>query len=884
MTHFLANKNDFLTEKSYFCPTNTTPQRTIYMKKTFIILLLLLASLQAMAQHPEYGLHIQTYPHPSNEYTCVELEAGKAIELEGKPLTLEFRVQPRSENIFGSVFRILTDSRQNIDLMYSVSKDDRRFPMLVTGDKGHAIQQEVQPGIWIDVAITLNPKNGNIVMQYDSTRVEATCPALKGAKDVRIFFGLCRVEGFTLLDVASVNLKDIWLKREKRAVRHWKMGRHTDNACYDELAHVPAIGENMNWMIDKYITWKKIHSKHFDGNQQPSVTFDPDTGIFYIAADNHRLYTFRTQEQQADTLQIKGGKYAANYPNQLIYIPQLHQLLSYNLDENLFSAYDPTSQRWEGAQAPSQDHDYWNNTLTWNQADSSLVSFGGYGHYHFNNKLLLSYPYNRKPQQTVTLEEIHPRYSTASAIVDGMLYLFGGRGCPSGRQELSPRYYYDFYAIDLKTHTIKKLWEKEDTPEGGHLLPGENLVYDAGQACFYLLCMGEGCMLMRLNDHSAGLEQLSLPVEMKPFAQYIYKNLFYAPSQKKFYAAILQSQVSGESVLDLYELNYPPAPVEAFMQNAGEAAAMDQKGEERSLWPVLCLAGMAVAAGWVAVRTGRKRRKQKKAAVRQPETEAAPEARESLPGPVAPDAQSMQAGNDRKPGVWFFGGFRVIGRNGEDITPLFTPILKSLLLLLILHTGKDERGIDGGKMLQYLWPDKTEESAKNNRNVSMTKLRNLLKQVGDISIAKYGNFWNIQFGEDATCDYLKAMQLYKECQTEGLDQLLALLLHGSMLPNVENEWVDVFKNDFSNRTIDLLTQQLRQEKLPDTLLLKIADTLFQHDYINEEALQAKCRIFCRQGKKGLAKTVYTSFCKEYATLMGVPYERSLAEIIQEEES
>ena len=75
--------------------------------------------------------------------------------------------------------------------------------------------------------------------------------------------------------------------------------------------------------------------------------------------------------------------------------------------------------------------------------------------------------------------------------------------------------------------------------------------------------------------------------------------------------------------------------------------------------------------------------------------------------------------------------------------------------------------------------------------------------------------------------------------------------------------------DFPNNTIDFLTRLLEREDLSDSFLLRVADVLFQHDFINEDALRVKCRILSRQGKKGLAKNVYDAFCKEYTNSLGV---------------
>lgn len=105
---------------------------------------------------------------------------------------------------------------------------------------------------------------------------------------------------------------------------------------------------------------------------------------------------------------------------------------------------------------------------------------------------------------------------------------------------------------------------------------------------------------------------------------------------------------------------------------------------------------------------------------------------------------------------------------------------------------------------------------------------------------------------------------------ETLEKLVELLLRGVMLPNVEEDWVDSFKNDFSNMTIDFLTGLLRNSDLSDAFLLRIADTLFQHDFINEEALKVKCSILYKQGKKGLAKTVYDAFCRIISHRLELP--------------
>jgi DNA-binding SARP family transcriptional activator len=836
-----------------------------------------------MAQFPEYGLHIQSYPLPTSGFTSMALDDGKYIATDGRNITLGFSLWVRPDNVFGTVFRVITDNNKNIDIMYSVGDADKRFPILVTGDAVHPIQKEVRREAWVEATLTLDFGQGKVTARYDGTEVEVAFAGIKGARGIRVAFGLCPFDGFQLTDVASVDVRDISVKRDAEEIRHWKMARHNKDVCYDEIAHSPATGKNTRWIIDQYVSWKKIHTQDFASS--PSVAFNPLDGTFYMANDKRKLYVFHADRRATDTIRVKGGEFAANFPNQLIYIPQCHQLLSYNLNENLFSPFDPATRSWEGPTAPVSEHDYWNNAIAFNPADSSLVSFGGYGHYHYNNKLLISYPYRPgAARRELTLSDIDPRYSCSSAIVDGTLYLFGGRGCPSGRQELSPRNYYDLYAVNLLTQQVNKLWETSN-PVGGEFQPSENMVWDAEKKCFYFFCTQQGGTLMKIDTQSPRFEVMSLPTNSRFESQYLYSNLYYAPARKKLYVAIHRAEVSGEADLEIFEMNFPPIPISSLNQpdaGAGEAGT----GTGTRLPWIYAACALALLVAGAAYSYYRRRTKGTRQA--QPAAADNAETRPSAGGEEMPPinvTESTFSNYDfSRKCVCFLGGFRVIDREGRDITAAFTPTLASLLILLILYTGRDPKGIAGHKLLQLLWYDKSDESAKNNRNVYVSKLRGILEKVGDIKILNLNGYWSIRFEEGTLCDYLEAIRLdAANRSTRDLERLLELLLRGMMLPNIETDWIDVFKNNFSNDTIDVLCRLLEQDDLPETLKLRIADTLFQHDYINEDALRAKCRILARQGKKGLAKNCYDTFRKEYATSLGVGYKYSFMEVIGKEE-
>ena len=206
------------------------------MKKTSFLFFLLFICQHISAQYPEYGLHIQSYPLQASEFTSMALEDGKPIATLGDKIVLKFNIWVRNDNVFGTVFRIITNTDKNIDLMFSVGENDKRFPILVTGDAVNPIAKEVRRETWLPIQLTLQPKDGQITLEYDSVEVKTNYKDLIGVQSLRIAFGYCPFDKFTLGDVASINLKDISLNRNDKDIRFWKMARHNNNICYDEIS------------------------------------------------------------------------------------------------------------------------------------------------------------------------------------------------------------------------------------------------------------------------------------------------------------------------------------------------------------------------------------------------------------------------------------------------------------------------------------------------------------------------------------------------------------------------------------------------------------------------------------------------------------------------
>lgn len=235
-----------------------------------------------------------------------------------------------------------------------------------------------------------------------------------------------------------------------------------------------------------------------------------------------------------------------------------------------------------------------------------------------------------------------------------------------------------------------------------------------------------------------------------------------------------------------------------------------------------------------------------------------------------------------KSAIYLFGGMHIYNKEGEDIAKKFSPILKELLALLIVHT--DKKGISADKMKAYLWADKTVASARNNRAVNLGKLRNLLAEVGEFEIKSDDGYWSIQ-STNAFIDYIQYRTTLK---TPGLlsradiELLCSITAEGNILPEQHYEWLDELKGTISDELFDkfLAYAATMNENQSTDVYIGIADVMFKFETINEQALSLKCRAYVKSGRHSAAKTFYDKFCEEYKQVYGEFFETSFADILK----
>jgi len=233
--------------------------------------------------------------------------------------------------------------------------------------------------------------------------------------------------------------------------------------------------------------------------------------------------------------------------------------------------------------------------------------------------------------------------------------------------------------------------------------------------------------------------------------------------------------------------------------------------------------------------------------------------------------------------VNLFGGFEIYNRNGEEITSVFSPMLKELFLLLVCK--QPEEGITSSALKEILWFDKNEERARNNRSVYFAKLRQILDTLGAYLLTNRSGKWVIDF-EDIYVDFLEYSKIIRNetIHESDITKLVSIIRKGPLLPECTYGWLDEVKAGVADYTITILSDYSDQldKKLHPELLNSIADALFTVDPLNDLALAFKCRYFNGMGKVFLSKQLYTNYIKDYKNLYGEEYVKSYMDVISEQ--
>ena len=834
---------------------------------------------QAVKPDPDYGLAFASHEVSKDHRTSLNLNPESPFHFS-KDVEIRFDLSfQRLTNAYGYILRIIANDSLNIDLVSSPSHNEFHDLNLIvsrTRTNLHFDFTDVHLKTlqWSEIRIRFSRESNQISLSWKGHKKIQSFP-ISSLQTFRFYFGANDFGKFNTSDVPPIILKNIEIRESDRITEKWALKKHQVGKVYDSVHNLTATVKNPIWLLDKHLKW--VHRKAFTVGKYPSVAFNGQAGILF-ASDASDLYMLNLASGKMEQIENPEGNAIHTDANQLIYAAEINTLINYDLQTNKFSPFDFHENSWRNADTTYTEPDYWHHNKFYNPIDSSLYVFGGYGHFSYKNTFSKFDDSANQWVEVKTGGTITPRYLGASGRTPGKdeVLIFGGYGSTSGKQELFPQSFDDLYSFDLKSHKIRKLWDfrSAHTPD---IVFSNSLVINEKDSCFYVLGFPKNKYesFIKLRQYGLYKPEYSVLADSIPFRFHdedAFSDLFLSAGTGEL-IAVTAHREEDRFAINVYSINYPPLITRDVLQ--------DSKTKNTNARLYYALFGGGLCCILLFYFFLHKRRKEDEAINEtEPVTIGKNSGKPRLVHEFPEETKVISAIN-------LFGGFQVFNKAGEDITGKFTMTLRELFVLVLLHSVKFEKGISTTELQEYLWPDKDEVSARNNRNVNIKKLRTLLKEIGDISIENNNAYLHLSISNGISCDYKNVVKVLNSDATspmtdrQKIEAILRNVKRGSLLPNLNTSWLDNFKSDISNKIIDVLleySQKLDVNK-DDRLLIEIADSIFNYDSINQEALVIKCSVLNKKGKYSLAKVWYEHYIKEYKILYSENYPKTFEEVI-----
>jgi two-component SAPR family response regulator len=238
----------------------------------------------------------------------------------------------------------------------------------------------------------------------------------------------------------------------------------------------------------------------------------------------------------------------------------------------------------------------------------------------------------------------------------------------------------------------------------------------------------------------------------------------------------------------------------------------------------------------------------------------------------------------RKNAIYILGDFRIYDADGADISHQFSTKLRQLFLSVLLLSN-EEKGITNEKLNSIHWTYHSPESAKNNRNVNLKKLRDLTTNLKGVQIVHSEGSWMLKLTSDVFCDYFFLLKKMKEDFTpitrEEFEKLILTLAHGIFVSDERMPWLDTFNSHFLTLLLDylfLLLDSFGKDKNPEAIH-RVAEIILKCDPMNEDAFKLKIEALVRLKNHNQAFLDYEYFTKGYEKMYGIQFPLSFKSFI-----
>lgn len=814
-----------------------------------------------------YGLEFNGYQVTLDKRTELNLTPDKFHRFKNEfEISFAFKAIQTVPNsyagLFGYVFRIIDSEGKNFDLVSTPAPQLN----LVLGNSNKVIPFSYADEMinnWMNLSIKfLLSEDKLIFVTPDSTYMMENLGFDK-SESFKIIFGANDYSQFKSSDVPSMALKDIHIFENEKLKYYWPLNEKSGDVAIDNIRGAKAKVINPKWLVLPHQNWQKCFEDEISGAVR--ITADSENGKIFLTG-KEKITVFSTQNNSESEIEYQNTPsfYDVNYRTE--FNTSDNKIYCYMADELPFYSLGINSGIWNKSGMPVDfQTKYRHHNSFYRKQDNSIYSFGGYGGHKYKNNIFKIDLSDSLISQLPSDSVFQPRYLAGSYALNDTLYILGGYGSATGDQLINPRSYFNLLAYSFETG---KMVEKFKIPNLlDDMVVGNKIWIDEKTRDYYALIFSKvkfenQLQLIKGNIDSPEVELVGNKIPFKFLDVRSFVNLYYMPVQNKLYTTISYLNDSNSQV-SVYSINYPPNIIET-----------DAKLPKKRSWLliILVLAVLIAIAGLIFIIKKRNKGDAINKLVKEKIIKRS-------------DAKSYNTLIQKNYNLIFFGGFQVFDKNSVDITNKFSPLLKELFLLILFYTHKNNKGISSAKLAEILWRDKSERSARNNRAVNIAKLKGILSEIGECELSKKTGYWKIGFSEtEVKSDYLEFLHItssQKHLTKENIIHLIEITEKGAFLFNVDYEWLDNFKAMVSDKIVDTLIGFGQSIDVKDDadFIIHLADSVFNFDIVNEEAMILKCKAQHCMGKHSLAKSTYEKFYKEYNTMYGQKYDKGFLDIL-----
>lgn len=841
----------------------------------FIWIILFFATIPLKAQN--YGLHFYSHETIQDKRTSLDLSPNSTLCLNSSfDLSFDIYFSEHYKDYYGYIFRIITDKGLNIDLIYDQKPTSLNNFKLIIGNRFSRITFKLDRKTlfnkWNRLRIKFNRKEDRLYFDVGKRQLTEGKIGISTSGCYKIIFGVNSYNKFKTSDLPSMNIRDIKINEEGKEVYSWPLKETDGLEADEEFQGKKARVKNPSWIRAAHKRWQL--AKRFIVNGNLSTAFDTKAEVLYITGPKS-LYRFDVGSNAVDKITYTTQNRSMPQGNQSVFNNFSGSLYNFYVDQKNASVFDFKGRRWiQGLSDQKKLTVYWQANKFISRIDSSLYVIGGYGQRKYKSTVQR---YQLKTKQWDTLavkgDRLMPRYLAGlGSTPDGShAYIIGGYGSNTGEQMLNPENYYDLIRYDVRRRSFKKIYSLKKPVTDFTF--ASSLVINTIKKQYYGLAFQNN----KFNSH---LQLITGSLD-KPEYQYIgnqipyifhdissYADLYWSKKAKKLLAVTLHQNQNKLTEVKIYTISFPP---EAFITAKPSISFIN-----RMLFPFLV--GILLISE-IMLFIGKRQSKHVVVVEKGNKTGFT----EAIIAGIAEETEPEEANKGK---IFLFGNMQVYDSNGEKITSMFSPVIKELLLLIMLHCTKNGTGITSKKLDELLWFDKSKKDARNNRAVNTAKLRTILKKVGALSLTKEAGYWKMTINDKTIkidyLDYLDIINKKQPLNRQEVISLLQLLNRGTLLLNTNYEWMDYFKTKTTQEVIEFLLEFTgsQQAKADPDLIIRITDTILQFDEVNEEAMIMKCNLLAHLRKHTMAKNAFEKFSREYSAIYDTDYVRTFHELIE----